>query len=112
MKIGRLNDPDSGLAYTLTTWRVGGKIACAPDEVQDGIMKWNWKTTMQTGVELQFCFEKPVFAASVALSLRALDEVSCLASLTALLPVFFALSRRFLPICASALKLMPSIMTA
>ncbi|MBE6929083.1 MAG: hypothetical protein E7463_02285 [Ruminococcaceae bacterium] len=71
MKIGRLNAPDSGLAYTLTTWRVGGKIVCAPDEVQDGIMKWNWKTTMQTGVELQFCFEKPVFAASVALSLGA-----------------------------------------
>lgn len=67
MKIGQLNAPDSGLAYTLTTWKAECKKPCPPDSVQDGFMKWNWQTTMRAPVELLFTFEKPVFLSEVSL---------------------------------------------
>lgn len=69
MKIGILNAPASGLKYEFSTWRVGGKIPCPPDRTENGVMTWKWQTTMQTGVEFVFRFEKKVFVSSVSLSL-------------------------------------------
>ena len=69
MKLGQLNAPASGLVWTLTPFRGGGRIPCPPDAVTDGRMGWDWKNTMLTDVELYLTCGREVFVSLVRLEL-------------------------------------------
>ncbi|MBQ8641910.1 MAG: family 20 glycosylhydrolase [Clostridia bacterium] len=77
MITGQLNALSSGLQWTTTTWRAGGKTPLLPDASTNGSLRWNWQTTMLTGVEYRIAFEKEVYAAMIRLELPAAGVLRC-----------------------------------
>jgi len=74
MYIGILNAPNSGVAFTLTTTRAGGRIAL-PSEADDRLF-WSWPKTVLSPVELHYEFAREVFLSLVRLPLRSGSAVT------------------------------------